>query len=56
VNKDEIKKVLLEAAGNPVSGAVKEIADAQAEALERKLSPKSAKAKETRVVESEETR
>lgn len=56
MNKDEIKKVLLEVAGNPTAGAVKEVADAQAEALERKLSPKPAKAKETRIMESEETR
>jgi len=59
MNKQEIKKVLLDVAGNPSSGAVKAIADAQAEELAKKLNGETKKAptpKETRVVEPEETR
>jgi len=59
MNKKDIKEILLAAAGNPVSGAVKEIADAQAEALAEALNPtKKAQhaSRETRVIESTETR
>jgi len=59
MKKDEIKKIILEAAGNPVSGIVKEIADVQAEALAKKLNGETKKSptpKETRVVEPDETR
>ena len=32
-NRDEIKKVILDIAGNPVSGAIKDLADAWADAI-----------------------
>lgn len=32
-NKDEIKKVILDIAGNPSSGAIKDLADAWADAI-----------------------
>ncbi len=59
MTKKEIKQILLKAAGNPVSGAVKEIAEAQATALaEALLETKKADSasKETRVIEPSETR
>jgi len=59
MTKSEIKKILLEVAGYPVSGGVKEIVDAQAEALAEALKPevkKTKEVKETRVVAPEETR
>lgn len=60
--KEEIKKAILEVAGNPDSGVVVEYADAWAEAivgLDTPATPSLASngpAKETRVVKSEETR
>jgi len=57
MNKSEIKKILLEAAGYPVSGGVAEIAEVQAEAIHKALNPKAEKpAKETASIEPEETR
>jgi len=59
MNKKEIKQILLKAAGNPTSGGVKEIADAQATALAEALSETKKvdnTVKETRVVEPEESR
>jgi hypothetical protein len=59
MNKKDIKKILLEVAGYPVSGGVKEIADAQAQALADALAEtKKAEtaSKETRVIEPTETR
>lgn len=38
-NKDEIKKALLDAAGNPESGVVAEIADDLANAVVKLLNP-----------------
>jgi len=59
MTKDQIKKVILEAVGNPSVGAVAGAADAQAEALFKALNPevKTKKVeKEIRIEESEETR
>ena len=59
MTKQEIQKILLEAAGNPVVGKVKEASEGQAEALFKALNPevKTKKVeKEIRVEESEETR
>lgn len=56
MTKDEIKKILLAVAGNPTVGSVKEIADAQAEAIAEALSPKKALKKEDRILETDETR
>lgn len=38
-NKDEIKKALLDAAGNPESGAVYNVVDDMAKAVEKLLNP-----------------
>jgi uncharacterized protein YejL (UPF0352 family) len=60
MTKDQIKKILLAVAGNPTVGSVKQIADAQAQAvadaLADALSPKTANKKEDRILDSEETR
>ena len=57
MTKNEIKKILLEAAGYPVSGGVAQIADKQAEAIHKALNQKAEKpAKETASIEPEETR
>jgi len=59
MNKNEIKEILLNAAGNPVSGAVKQIAEIQAQALYEAMNPtpKAEKPKkETASIEPEETR
>lgn len=59
MTKDQIKKVILEAVGNPSVGAVAKAADVQAEALFNALNPevKTKKVeKEIRIEESEETR
>jgi len=59
MTKKEIKEILLKVAGYPVSGGVKEIVDAQAEALAEALKPakpEPKEVKETRVVAPEETR
>jgi hypothetical protein len=52
--KEQIKKAILDTAGNPESGVVKENADAWAEAVWRLDNPKTDK--EVRVVEAKETR
>lgn len=62
--KDEIKAAILKAAGNPESGVVFKNVDAWAEAVvaldaptkPAKAEEKSAPAKETRVIASDETR
>ena len=56
MNKDEIKKIIIQAVGDPGVGPVKEAAEVQAEALAEALSPKKVKTKENRVLESDETR
>lgn len=64
MNKNDIKKIILDIAGNPSSGAIKDLAPVWAEAIEDALEPKeSAKlsrvekpVKETRVTEISETR
>lgn len=59
MTKSEIKKVLLEAVGNPTVGVVKEAAEVQAQALYEALNPapKAEKPKkETASIEPEETR
>mgnify|MGYP000373658264 CR=1 FL=1 len=56
MTKKEIKDILLKVAGYPVSGGVKEIVDAQAEALAEALKPAKPEPKQTRVIEPEETR
>lgn len=59
--KDEIKKVILDIAGNPTSGAIKDLADSWAEAIEAldkpaKSGTPSLPTKENRVTKPEETR
>jgi len=56
MTKDEIKKILLDAVGNPGVGPVKESAEVQAAALAEALSPKKAEKKENRVLDIDETR
>lgn len=63
MTKDQIKKCMLDAVGNPVNGVVAESADKMAQAVYDCLNPevkenkKTAKVeKETRIVESPETR
>lgn len=57
MTKNEIKKILLEAAGYPVSGGVAQIAETQAEAIHKALNQKAEKpVKETANIEPEETR
>lgn len=65
-NKDEIKKVILDVAGNPESGVVKDLADAWATAIEKLDNSRGDDAKrngasftpskETRTTKPEETR
>ena len=61
-SKDEIKKTILDLAGNPSSGAIAELADAWAEAIEKlgvSFRPDSAtlrSEKEIRVTKPEELR
>ena len=55
----EIKKVILEVAGNPESGVVKSLADAWADAivaLDAPVEEKKAEVKETRVIDAAEKR
>lgn len=60
--KEQIKKVILEVAGNPESGAIKELADKWADAIVGLDAPaavssaSSGPAKETRITKPEETR
>lgn len=58
--KEQIKKAILEVAGNPVSGVVAELAEAFAEAVYALDNPVQLKAAvpsaEKRVVEPQETR
>lgn len=55
--KEQIKKTILEVAGNPESGVVAEFAEAWADAIIAIDSPKVEKAeKEIRVAKPEETR
>lgn len=68
MNKNEIKKIILDELGNPVSGRYAQTAEAIAEAIyqasqgkpetktESKSEKKSEPAKETRVVSPDETR
>ena len=59
MNKDQIKDVILKTAGYPESGAIAELADAIATAIVEIDTPEIKKfepVKETRVVESKETR
>jgi len=68
MNKNEIKKIILDELGNPVSGRYAKTAEAIAEAIynasqgkpetktETKAEKKSEPAKETRVVSPDETR
>ena len=59
MNKDQIKNVILKTAGYPESGAIAELADAIATAIVEIDTPETKKfepVKETRVVESKETR
>lgn len=62
MTKNEIKKIILDIAGNPSSGAIKDLAPVWAQAIEEALAPKPAKiasvekSKETRVTEVTETR
>jgi hypothetical protein len=56
---EEIKKVILQVAGNPVTGVVKDFADAWAEAIHNLDNPKVkavVPSAEKRVVEPQETR
>jgi hypothetical protein len=59
VNKEQIKDVILKTAGYPESGVIAELADAMAKAIVEIDTPEIKKfepVKETRVVESKETR
>jgi len=60
MTKDQIKKCMLDAVGNPVNGVVAESAEAMAQAVYDCLNPETKKTakveKETRIVEPEETR
>jgi hypothetical protein len=59
MNKDQIKDVILKTAGYPESGVIAELADAMATAIVEIDTPEIKKfepVKETRVVESKETR
>ena len=59
MTKNEIKKVLLDAVGNPSVGVIKEAAEVQAQAIFDALNPtpKAEKPKkETASIEPEETR
>lgn len=57
--KEEIKKVILSIAGNPVTGVVKDLADAWATAiaeLDNKVVKAAVPSATKRVIEPEETR
>lgn len=57
--KEEIKKVILSVAGNPVTGVVKDLADAWATAiaeLDNKVVKAAVPSAAKRVIEPEETR
>jgi hypothetical protein len=59
MNKEQVKQTILKTAGYPESGAIKEIADALADAIMKIDEPEIKKyepVKETRVVESNEVR
>ena len=59
MNKDQIKDIILKTAGYPESGVIAELADAMATAIVEIDTPEIKKfepVKETRVVESKETR
>lgn len=59
MTKEQILKIILNAVGNPSSGAIKQHSDAMAEALAKELNGEKKKAptpKETRVIEPDETR
>jgi hypothetical protein len=60
VNKDQIKEAILKVAGNPDSGAIAELADEMAEAIEQIDKPIETKKfnpiTETRIQEVKETR
>lgn len=55
-NKEQIKKAILEVAGNPSSGVVIDLADAWAEAITRLDSSIDPEKKEIRVTKPEELR
>lgn len=54
--KEEIKRALLEAVGNPSSGVIYDFADAMADAVSALDKKADAPAKEIRIVETKETR
>ncbi len=59
MNREQVKQTILRTAGYPESGAIKDIADALADAIIKIDQPEIKKyepVKETRVVESNETR
>jgi hypothetical protein len=60
VNKDQIKEAILKVAGNPDSGAIAELADEMADAIEQIDKPVETKKfnpiTETRIQEVKETR
>lgn len=62
MDKAKIQKLILDIAGNPTSGAVKDLAPKWAEAIEAELNPPAKisrvekELKETRVAEIPETR
>jgi hypothetical protein len=61
MDKATIQKLILEIAGNPTSGAVKDLAPKWAEAIEAELNPAKISrvekdAKETRIIEVAEKR
>lgn len=60
MNKDQIKEAILKVAGNPDSGAIAELADEMAEAIEQIDKPVETKKfnpiTETRIQEAKETR
>lgn len=58
-SKEEIKKAILKVAGNPVTGVVKDLADAWADAIYELDNPKSkagVPSADKRVIEPQETR
>lgn len=60
MNKDQIKEAILKVAGNPESGAIAELADEMADAIEQIDKPVETKKfnpiTETRIQEVKETR
>lgn len=59
MDKEKIKKAILDAAGNPIIGPIAEMADAMAEAvvnIDKTETKKFEPVKETRVQEVKETR